>query len=802
VNTIYFYKASRATAILAVVLALAACEGAEQRAHQHLERGRAFFHAGNYEKARLEFQNTLKIDPNSVEAIYLAGQTMEQLKNIREAVASYRRVLELDKNHNDARVRLGQIFLLAGANEEARKLIDEGLALTPDYAGLLVLRGELRARTGDTVGALQDGQAAIRLDPDNVEAVALLASIYRSQGRTDDAIVVLETGIARHPDYVPMRIVLAAIYAERGEYPKTEQLLKEAVGIEPGNFGLRARLAAFYAARHQPDQAEAVLREGVAHDPSSLGPKLALIEFLYKARDPHAAEDALRQFLAEDPQSLPLRTALAGLYEDAHRLDDAEKVYHEIIAKDAKGANGIEARGKLAGLYWRAGRTVDAEREVAAVLAANPRDNAALFLRAEIALNKQAPADAITALRMVIKDQPDSVAAMRLLARAHLMNDEPQLAREQLQQAVSIAPQDLSLRLQFAQLLARMGEPAEAQKHLGQILKSDSRNPEALENLARVQVALQDYASAHVSAQRLREAYPDNAIGYFLDGEVYRAEKNPAAAVKSYERAIEKADRGNLLPLAALVSAYLEQHHADKALAALNRALQASQNNPALHNLRGEVLMFGLKKTRDAEMEFQKVIEIKSDYLIAYRNLAAARVTLNDREGAIEAYRKGMAANPGNVLLATQLAALYEGLGRYNDAIKIYEELHQKTPDAASITNNLAMMIATYRSDRSSLDQAEKLAGRLADSDNADYLDTRGWVSYRRGDLNTAISLLEQAATKMPNDPVVLYHLGKAYHDRGNRDLARRSLEKALERAQPFAGQEDARALLASLSTS
>ena len=797
-----FQSGLRAIALAVAAFALVACSGAEQRAQQHLEKGRAFMADGNYEKARLELKNATQIEPELVEAIYLMGQLMERMQSFRDAANGYRRVLELDPDHHEARVRLGHLYLLAGAFEEVRTLVEEGLARVPEHPGLLTLRGSVRARDGDQDGALADGLAAVRFGPDNVEAVGLLSALYRAMNRVEDAIDVLKDGIGRKPDYVPMRVVLASIHAERGDRGEAERLLRESIALEPDAFVHRARLATFYSDIRQPDRAEAVLHEAVAHAPKDIAPKLAVVEFMLRTKDIDAAEESLRRFIEEDPASLGLRTALAGLYETTNRLEQAQETYREIIALDRRGAEGIQARSKLAGLLWRTGRREDAEREIAAVLADNPRDNDALMLRAEMALQRNAPGDAIAALRTVIQDQPGLPPALKLLAQAHLMNNEPQLARDQLQQVVALAPRDRAARLQLAQIVAQIGEHDVAQRHLQEILGANPLDAEALEILFKVELARGDADAAQATAQRVREAYPDRALGYFLAGEALRARRDLAGAAREYESALAKSTPDAVLPLTALVAVLLERNLPAQAMDSIEEALRAAPQSALAHHLKGEVLMFGLKRYGDAIDEFERTLSLQPTYAVAYRNLALAHIANEDREAAIAVYRRGIEATGGSATLTAQLAALYEGFGHPDEAISLYQDLHRRQPDSTSIANNLAMLLATHRDDKASLDQAQQLAARLTGSDNPGYLDTRGWVSYRQGDLNTAVFLLEQAATRMPDNAVVRYHLGRVYHDRGDLELARRNLERALERPQPFAGRDHAHALLNTLGES
>ena len=50
------------------VVATSGCGGAQARRAKHMEKGQAYMTAGNFEKARVEFQNALQYAPPDAEA--------------------------------------------------------------------------------------------------------------------------------------------------------------------------------------------------------------------------------------------------------------------------------------------------------------------------------------------------------------------------------------------------------------------------------------------------------------------------------------------------------------------------------------------------------------------------------------------------------------------------------------------------------------------------------------------------------------------------------------------------------------
>src|SRR5262249_851881 len=113
--------------------------------------------------------------------------------------------------------------------------------------------------------------------------------------------------------------------------------------------------------------------------------------------------------------------------------------------------------------------------------------------------------------------------------------------------------------------------------------------------------------------------------------------------------------------------------------------------------------------------------------------------------------------------------------------------------------NNLAMLLVTYRKDQASLDRARDLTLAFANSSVGALLDTHGWVMFKRGEVQQALSALERASTEAPNSNGIRYHLGMGQLKAGQPTKARASLESALSGGVSFTGADEARAALVEL---
>ena len=77
--------------------------------------------------------------------------------------------------------------------------------------------------------------------------------------------------------------------------------------------------------------------------------------------------------------------------------------------------------------------------------------------------------------------------------------------------------------------------------------------------------------------------------------------------------------------------------------------------------------------------------------------------------------------------------------------------------------------------------------------------DTLGWIFYKRGVYQRALSLLRESAAKLPEDPEVQYHLGMASLKVGDRETARKALTFVAKSPTSFVGKDEATKALAEL---
>lgn len=780
-------------------LAATGCGSPESRKAKYLAKGDAFAAEGNWEKARVEYRNALQIRPNDAVVRYDNGTVAEHLGNYREANAFYQGAIEIDPKYVDARVRLARIFLLSGALTRAMDTLTPALADHPDEPRLLSIRAAVRGRQKDTAGALADAERAYQLAPDNEDVAAVLAGTYQSQGRPNDSIATLEATVKRLPKSTDLRYALAQAYVGNGKNDSAEQVLKDIVALLPQDPVAPTRLAQFYAGTKRTDEAIATLRAAIARQPNALPLKRAIVQLIAQTQGADAAEKELRAQIAATPKDGQLSFSLADLLAGTNRPAEAEKVLNGVIQADANKADVLNAKGRLATLKARAGDYAAADKLIAEVLKANPRDNPTLALRAELAYTRGDAKGAIDDWRTVLRDQPDSLPAMRALARAHLANNEPGQAEDVLRRAMDAHPEDVNVGADLVQLLLSSGNADKARTVAEGLVKAHPDNMLAREEAFRVQATQKDVAAMQATAAAVSAAHPDLPAGDYFAGLAADSQGNRAAALARFGAALDRAPMFD-----DALDAYVRIALQDgKSEAAVQRLQKITDQHPKYAHgwqVSGETFLI-TKRYADAEKAFRTAIDLAPAGLAAYQGLSITRAAQNDGDGAIAAIKlaTGKVTPPERVTL--ELAAAYERLGRRDDAAAAYAEVLKAKPTVTVAANNLAMLLVA-RGDPASLDQAEKLTVPLANSPNPQFLDTYGWVRLARGDVATALPALQKAVQGDPGNPALIYHLGMAQLKAGQTEAGKTSLQQALRKSEQFDGADQAKAALAAAAKS
>lgn len=112
---------------------------------------------------------------------YQSAVRLSETGNKQAAIEKLTKLLDYYPDYNDARVALAAIILESGNSTQARKVIDDGLALAPDYLPLIELKARLLTSEGKIKEALMVLQSEQPLIADAPQYHALIAALYNRE---------------------------------------------------------------------------------------------------------------------------------------------------------------------------------------------------------------------------------------------------------------------------------------------------------------------------------------------------------------------------------------------------------------------------------------------------------------------------------------------------------------------------------------------------------------------------------------------------------------------------------------------
>jgi len=160
------------------------------------------------------------------------------------------------------------------------------------------------------------------------------------------------------------------------------------------------------------------------------------------------------------------------------------------------------------------------------------------------------------------------------------------------------------------------------------------------------------------------------------------------------------------------------------------------------NNLAGEALL------EDDVVAAQRYLDIATDLVPTFEkalnNLGVVLARKGENEAALQAYRKGLEGDPANIPILTNLARLYQQMGRLDDAEEILSKI-----EGAQVTNPF-------------------------------YFVYRGELALTNGDAARSLEYLREALRIDSEIPEVHVALVKTYMALGELEKARHHLERAL----------------------
>jgi tetratricopeptide (TPR) repeat protein len=172
------------------------------KSSQFLQRGIAHHALHDIERALSDYDEAIRLDTGNALAHVDRGVLLATRKaDLRRAIAAFDRALALVPDNAETLILRGNAYTSVGEHGRALADLDRAAALDPDNPRAFMVRGLVNARLGDMPRAFADYNRALSVDPKYVDALVNRAAIYSMQGSSEKALADLDQAVALQPNH-------------------------------------------------------------------------------------------------------------------------------------------------------------------------------------------------------------------------------------------------------------------------------------------------------------------------------------------------------------------------------------------------------------------------------------------------------------------------------------------------------------------------------------------------------------------------------------------------------------------------
>jgi tetratricopeptide (TPR) repeat protein len=737
-----FVKMRHIYIIAALTLLLAGCrQTPTEKSAKHIANGIKLLQQHDAPRAVLQFRNAVQALPGSAEAHYQLGIAYLATNDPMKAVGELRRAIALNPKHAGAQLTLAQL-LSSVDNPEMLKDAEQRL------------------------------QLLIRDGPDNPGALHTLGLTELKLGEASDAIRHLQRALAIAPQELTYSVTLAQAKLQQNDLKGAEEALKNAATTSPKSADAAILLARFYAYNKDWGKAEEQLQRALVLEPRSAAAWLNLAAIQLQTGRKGEAEQSYKK-LAALPYKPTQSTYGLFLFQEGRR----EEAIHEFERLAKQDADDREARTRLVAAYRESGRVSDARRVLTDALKKNPKDLDALLQRGELALADGKFADAEVDLNQVLHLKADSAEAHYALAGLHNARGVTLMYRQELNEVLRLNPNLVAVRVELCKSLIASNNAKAALATLDGTPESQRTLVPLIEQRNWALLGVDGTAEARKGIdQGLAIARTPDLL--LQDAMLKIAARQYAEARQVLKEGLQKAPEDTRL-LRALMGSYAAQKEIPKGVTEVRAHADSHPNSPEVQYFLGALLLETGQKA-EAHKAFTSAVKLNPQYIPAEMELVRMNLTQSNWTDARQQLTSLLSSHDENPVAHLWLGMLEESVGNHTAALNAFQRAFEVEPNNPLTLNNLAYTLAEYANRP---DEALKLAqkARELSPDNPDFQDTLGWVLFRKGLYDNAVTQLQAAAAK-GTDVRTQYHLAMAYLKAGQENRGRTILEAALRK--------------------
>ncbi|MFP5228963.1 MAG: protein kinase domain-containing protein [Acidobacteriota bacterium] len=259
---------------------------------------------GNAKRAQQEFQEALRLDPQSDTALNGLARTYEEMEEPEEARKVYQQAIEARPYYWANDYALANFLIRRADYSQAATVLEQAVAKFPANSFLMRRLGVAYFLEGKLDEAAATFQSAIQASA-HAEAYLDLGQVYLHQRKFAPAITALESAARLKPHSYPIEADLADAYAWNGETARAKSHYQEALRLSQADLKVNAQdldamMVEAYSAAALSQQSAALdaLDAALQHAPEDAEVNYYAARVYARLGDQGAARDWARKAIA------------------------------------------------------------------------------------------------------------------------------------------------------------------------------------------------------------------------------------------------------------------------------------------------------------------------------------------------------------------------------------------------------------------------------------------------------------------------------------------------------------------------
>ncbi len=609
------------------------------------------FHEGDLARAREHMQELLRISPNHVGVLMLAGSIEGRSGSLMLAQNYFSKAVQKDPDLFLARRNLAQTYLRLGQPAKGLETLQPALAKKLPIADLYGLAGEAQLQMGKLSAAETSFQHASKLAPDNLRLRSALALSALARGEDRTAFSELNK-LSEQDTEITADMTIVAVRMNRREYKKALDAALAMVKRFPREPVAANTLGQVYVASGNLPKAREAFEAALKLDPRLFVATANLAALDVAEKNPQAAHARFEAAIALDPRNHLARMSLAEL-------------------RATQGAPAQEVNALLA-----------------EAIKATPGEPAARLMLINRLLADRAYKEALNAAQDAVAAVPNDQNLLDAFGRALAESGDRQQAISVFRRLTNL---DVSSGLPFlrlADLYKAMGDTAAAETNLRKALDVQPEVMAAQAGLVDLLVSTNRLDDALDVARRTQKRQPDQPSGYLFEAAVQMRKRSPEGAIAAFRKGLSALPDDSELAVAL-----------HKGLLAGNRTGEADRfadrwvkDHPQDLSFEYQLALSAILRNQlpVAEKRLRAVLSKRPDHVLALNNLAWLLVVLEKPAGAVDLARKANAIMPNRPSLMDTLAMALAAEKQVSAALTVQREAVALSPHDTGLRLNLA----------------------------------------------------------------------------------------------------------------